>query len=178
MARAWAREQARNATRRRLEAEAREAEAAEAAGRQRRREEAAAERRESLAQMRAHTQRILGAGRDYRQMLDVSSEAPKAEARRAYLTIQKYLNENGIKYSNLVNHREVTSSELAEAKEACQKLGDAKVMILEPDSTPARDLRRRDEEARQEQAAREEEARRERAAREREERTRERQEQE
>ena len=71
--------------------------------------------------MRAHTQRILGAGRDYRQMLGVSSEAPKAEARRAYLTIQKYLNENGIKYNNLVKHREVTSSELAEAKEACQK---------------------------------------------------------
>ena len=128
--------------------------------------------------MRAHTQRILGAGRDYRQMLGVSSEAPRAEARRAYLTIQKYLNENGIKYSNLVNHREVTSSELAEAKEACQKLGDAKVMILEPDSTPARDLRRRDEKARQEQAAREEQERRERAEREREERRRERRAQE
>jgi hypothetical protein len=151
------------AVRQQTEAEAAAAAAATAATVAQTRQGIARDRAGLQDEMRAHTRRILGAGTDHRRMLGVDSGASAREAARAYIKITARIHPNN---AHVIA---ATESERAAAVAAFNRLGEAKMLIAEPDSTPAREWRKQERE-RQEEAAWEEaqweEAEREEAKRE------------
>ena len=114
--------------------------------------------------MREHVQRILGAGADHRLMLGVGRRATAGEAARAYIKISARI------HGNNAHVTAATTSERADAEEAFKRLGEAKMLIAEPDSTPAKEWRQQERERREDEAwerEQERQRRQEEAARER-----------